>query len=163
MENYACSVTREQYYREMWLVHRSKYFRLDNVKYVQDTSGATMKWTTSCAAQAHAAVAEETITTLCTTKGQGTPTAAQRNEKECEHHKDIPIDRIHLHHCRPFSYAAVLPYVLKATLRPPVDHFIPLLSNLSFLTWKCPTLHGLATPFFMWTLFNPAGVYVTLQ
>uniref|UniRef100_A0A1I7XGC7 Uncharacterized protein n=1 Tax=Heterorhabditis bacteriophora TaxID=37862 RepID=A0A1I7XGC7_HETBA len=79
---------------------------LDNVKYVQDTSGATMKWTTSCAAQAHAAVAEETITTLCTTKGQGTPTAAQRNEKECEHHKDIPIDRIHLHHCRPFSYAA---------------------------------------------------------
>uniref|UniRef100_A0A1I7WQH4 Secreted protein n=1 Tax=Heterorhabditis bacteriophora TaxID=37862 RepID=A0A1I7WQH4_HETBA len=41
-----------------------------------------MKWTTSCAAQAHAAVAEETITTLCTTKGQGTPTAAQRNEKE---------------------------------------------------------------------------------
>uniref|UniRef100_A0A1I7WGF8 Zinc finger, CCHC-type n=1 Tax=Heterorhabditis bacteriophora TaxID=37862 RepID=A0A1I7WGF8_HETBA len=51
---------------------------------------------TSCSAQTPTAVAEKTTTKFCTTKAQGSTTAIQRNEEECNHRHDVLVDQIQL-------------------------------------------------------------------
>uniref|UniRef100_A0A1I7WXH7 Secreted protein n=1 Tax=Heterorhabditis bacteriophora TaxID=37862 RepID=A0A1I7WXH7_HETBA len=64
---------------------------------------------TSCPVQTSVAVAEKTITKFCTTKAQGTTTAAQRNEEECNHRHDALVDRIQLYLCSSFFYVPLFP------------------------------------------------------
>uniref|UniRef100_A0A1I7X1I3 DUF1758 domain-containing protein n=1 Tax=Heterorhabditis bacteriophora TaxID=37862 RepID=A0A1I7X1I3_HETBA len=64
-----------------------------------DVLRVTTMRSTSCPVQTSVAVAEKTITKFCTTKAQGTTTAAQRNEEECNHRHDLC--------CYPYFYPCV--------------------------------------------------------